>query len=266
VPTPRLTDGTVNFGRVAGEKGIWQVPYITNMGDRLVDDEGKPLRPQPQRGAGGGGRAGLGGPLGGGEGTGGGRGRGGAKSEPWVPFQPWAAAVYDYNSRNDSKYDPEGYCLPPGGPRMMATPYPAEIIQLPEQKRVIMIFEGATHIWREIFMDGRPHPSGGALNRATRLLGGPLQGDARRRNRRLRGHVARLLRPPHQATASSALHAPKKGTLRRTTVDDPGAYTKPFKMAWDVPWNGGGELRYLPGKQQVPEPPDGRLRPADLRT
>ena len=47
---------------------------------------------------------------------------------------------------------------------MMATPYPAEIIQLPEQKRIIMIFEGATHIWREISMDGRPHPEGDALN------------------------------------------------------------------------------------------------------
>ena len=27
-----------------------------------------------------------------------------------------------------------------------------------------MIFEGATHIWREIYMDGRPHPEGDALN------------------------------------------------------------------------------------------------------
>ena len=64
---------------------------------------------------------------------------------------PWSAAVYDYNSQNQSKYDPEGYCLPPGGPRLMATPYPMEIIQLPEQKRIIMIFEGGTHIWREIY-------------------------------------------------------------------------------------------------------------------
>src|SRR5262245_27574127 len=111
-PTPRLADGTVNFGRVPGEKGIWNVPYITNMGMRVVDDAGNSLAPQPEgrggRGAAaaGGGRA-AGAPLGGGEGTGGGRGRGGAKTEPWVPFQPWAAAVYDYNSKNDSKYDPE---------------------------------------------------------------------------------------------------------------------------------------------------------------
>ena len=77
---------------------------------------------------------------------------------------PWSAAVYDYNSKNESKYDPEGYCLPPGGPRMMATPYQMEIVQQPEHKRILMIFEGATHIWREIYMDGRKFPEGDALN------------------------------------------------------------------------------------------------------
>ena len=47
---------------------------------------------------------------------------------------------------------------------MMATPYQMEIIQQPEHKRIIMIFEGATHIWREIYMDGRKFPEGDALN------------------------------------------------------------------------------------------------------
>ena len=106
-------------------------------------------------------RAGGAGARGGG---GGGGGRGGSKSEPWMPWMPWSAAVYDYNSKNESKYDPEGYCLPPGGPRMMATPYQMEIIQQPEHKRIMMIFEGATHIWREIYMDGRAFPEGDALN------------------------------------------------------------------------------------------------------
>jgi hypothetical protein len=248
-PTPRFADGTVNFGRVPGEKGIWNVPYITNMGMRLVDDEGKSLAPQPEGrgGRGGGGRAG-GAPLGGGEGGGAGGGRGGAKSEPWVPFQPWAAAVYDYNSVNQSKYDPEGYCLPPGGPRMMATPYPAEIIQLPEQKRVIMIFEGAAHIWREIFMDGREHPKGDALNPT--YLGhsvGHYEGDA------LVVDVVGFNEAtwldyfghPHtdQLHVIERFTRPNKGTLHyEATIDDPGAYTKPFKMAWDIPWNARGEL------------------------
>jgi hypothetical protein len=246
-PTPRLADGTVNFGRVAGEKGIWNVRYITNMGMQVVGDDGQLLAPPPQRG--GGGRAGRAGgaPLGGGEGAGGG-GRGGAKSEPWVPFQPWAAAVYDYNSKNQSKYDPEGYCLPPGGPRLMATPYPMEIIQLPEQKRVVMIFEGATHIWREIYMDGRQHPTGDALNPT--YLGhsvGHYEGDA------LVVDVVGFNEAtwldyfghPHtdQLHVVERFTRPNKGTLHyEALIDDPGAYTKPFKVAWDTPWNGRSEL------------------------
>ena len=121
---------------------------------------------------------------------------------------PWSAAVYDYNSKNESKYDPEGYCLPPGGPRMMATPYQMEIIQLPEHKRIVMIFEGATHIWREIYMDGRKFPEGDALNPdVSRLLGRPA-GERRHARRREQGlqreQLARLLRP--SAHRSDARH------------------------------------------------------------
>jgi hypothetical protein len=242
-PTPRLADGTVNLGRVVGEKGIWNVPYITNMGMRLVDDSGKPVAPAVDPA----GRGRGGAPLGGGEGAAGG-GRGGAKSEPWVPFQPWAAAVYDYNSVNQSKYDPEGYCLPPGGPRMMATPYPAEIIQLPDQKRIIMIFEGATHIWREIFMDGRPHPAGDALNptylghSVGRWEGDTLVVDVVGFNEATWldyfGH-------PHtdQLHVVERFSRPNKQTLHyEAVIDDPGAYTKSFKVAWDIPWRANAEL------------------------
>jgi hypothetical protein len=243
LPTPRLADGTVNLGRVPGEKGVWNVPYITNMGMRIVDENGKSVAPAPD--AGGRGRAGA--PLGGGEGGGGG-GRGGTKSEPWVPFQPWAAAVYDYNSANQSKYDPEGYCLPPGGPRMMATPYPAEIIQLAEQKRIIMIFEGATHIWREIYMDGRLHPTGDALNPT--YLGhsvGRWEGDTLVVDTVGFNEATWLDYFGHPHT--DRLHVverfsrPSKQTLHfEALIDDPGAYTKPFRVAWDIPWRANAEL------------------------
>jgi len=246
LPTPRLADGSVNLGRVPGEKGIWNVPYITNMADRVVGPDGKPVPEiQARQAAAAAARAGGAGRAAGG---GGGGGRGGTKSEPWMPFQPWAAAVYDYNSKNDSKYDPEGFCLPPGGPRMMATPYPAEIIQLPEQKRIIMIFEGATHIWREIFMDGRAHPTGDELNPT--YLGhsvGRWEGDTLvvdivgfNENSWLDyfGH-------PHtdKMHIVEKYSRPNKNTLHyEATVDDPGAYTKPFTLAWDIPWNANGEL------------------------
>ena len=245
-PTPRLADGTPNLGRVPGEKGIWNLPYITNFGERVLGPDG--VMPVPARGGGRGAGAGRGGgPLGGGEGTAGG-GRGGAKSEPRVPFMPWSAAVYDYNSQNQSKYDPEGYCLPPGGPRLMATPYPMEIIQLPEQKRIIMIFEGGTHIWREIYMDGRPHPQGDALNptylghSVGRWEGDTLVVDVVGFNEETwldyYGH-------PH----TDMLHVvekfsrPNKNTLHyEATIDDPGAYTKSWTVAWDIPWRANAEL------------------------
>jgi hypothetical protein len=243
-PTPKLADGTVNLGRVPGEKGMWNLPYITNMGMRVVGDDGQLLPQivaanQAARAGGAGGRGG-----------GGGGGRGGTKSEPWVPFKPWAAAMYDYNSKNDSKYDPEGYCLPPGGPRMFATPYPGEILQLPEQKRVIMIFEGGTHIWREIYMDGREHPKGDALN-PTYL--GHSVGRYEDNGQTLVVDVVGFnenswldyFGHPH----TDKLHVverftrPNKNTLHyEALIDDPGAYTRPFKVAWDINWQPTGEL------------------------
>ena len=37
---------------------------------------------------------------------------------------------------------------------------------------------------------------------------------------------------------------PNKGTLHfQATVDDPGAYTRPWTFAWDIPWRAGQELQ-----------------------
>jgi hypothetical protein len=162
---------------------------------------------------------------------------------------PWSAAVYDYNSKNESKYDPEGYCLPPGGPRLMATPYQMEILQMPEHNRIVMIFEGATHIWREIYMDGRKFPEGDQLNPT--YLGysiGHYEGKDTlvventgfNENTWLDyfGH-------PHtdKMVVTERWTRPSKQTLHYSaTINDPGAYTKPFTVAWDVPWREGGEL------------------------
>ncbi len=46
--------------------------------------------------------------------------------------------------------------MPPGVPRMMYTPYPTEIFRLPE--RIVFVFEGGAHVWRNIWLDGRQQP------------------------------------------------------------------------------------------------------------
>jgi len=248
-PAPRLPDGTVNLGRVPGELGIWQLPYITNMGDRSRVVGAPPAPPRGDAAARGAARGG-GAQIGGGEGTAGGGQRGGAASEPWVPFQPWSAAVYNYNSLNNSKYDPEGYCLPPGGPRLYATPYPMEMLQQPELKRIVIIYEGGTHVWREIHMDGRAHAKGDAIKGQTWLgdsvghwEGDTLVVDVVGFNE---GTWLDYFGHPHtdQMHIVEKYTRPNKGTLHyEATIDDPGAYTKPWTVAWDIPWTANGELQ-----------------------
>ena len=171
-----------------------------------------------------------------------------------MPWMPWSAAIYDYHSKNESKYDPEGYCLPPGGPRMMATPYHAEIVQLPEHNRILMIFEGATHIWREIYMDGRKFPEGEELNPT--YLGYSIgrwqdkdtlivENKGFNENSWLDyfGH-------PHtdKMEVVERWSRPNKNQLRyEATVTDPGAYTRPFTMMWNnITWQATGVRAELP--------------------
>ena len=116
-PAPRLPDGRPDLGN---GKGAWNPRVIANL-------------------------AGVGDP-----------GRSPVEKIVDVPFQAWAKAVYELRQANLQQYDPESRCLPPGIPRLMATPFPFQIFQ--QSDRVLFVFEGGAHVWRTIFTDGRPHP------------------------------------------------------------------------------------------------------------
>lgn len=72
-----------------------------------------------------------------------------------IPFLPEAEALHKVRHDSLAKDDPEARCLPPGVPRMSTTPYPWTIVQTPQL--IVIVYEGGAHIWRKIFMDGRPH-------------------------------------------------------------------------------------------------------------
>jgi hypothetical protein len=78
-----------------------------------------------------------------------------------VPFTPWGLAKFNERRANLSKDDPESYCLPPGVPRYNGTPYPFQILQLPD--RVVILYE-QSHMYRVIFMYGRKHTPEDQLN------------------------------------------------------------------------------------------------------
>lgn len=202
-PTPRFEDGTVDLG---GD-GVWDLPYITNFARTLPGyDEGE--RP---------------------------------------PFLPWTKAMWEYNRSNNVKYDPEGFCLPPGGPRSMGTPYPAEIIQ--NRDRIIIIFEGGGHVWREIHMDGREHPPMDQINPSYfghsvgHWEGDTLVVDTVGYNEKtwldFNGHMH-----TDQLHTIEYITRPYKEKLHyEAVIDDPGAYSEPWMVEWDIAWSEGEELQ-----------------------
>ena len=167
-----------------------------------------------------------------------------------IPYQQWARELANYRKvETASKYDPQGFCLPPAGPRMMTTPYPMEIIQLPEQKRILMIYEGGAHVWRLIYMDGRSHPEGDALNptwmghSVGHWDGDTLVIDTVGFNE---GTWIDMGGKPH----TDQLHLIER--LTRTdlytlhyeaTIDDPAAYNAPWKVRFDVTWDPNGQIQ-----------------------
>ena len=64
-----------------------------------------------------------------------------------VPFNPKGKQVWE-ERRLTKAADPEKQCLPSGVPRIMYEPYSVEFLQLPN--RVVIVYEGGTHIFRSI--------------------------------------------------------------------------------------------------------------------
>lgn len=165
-----------------------------------------------------------------------------------IPFQPWAKALYDYRNRTDQKDDPNNYCLPGGGTRPTSLMSGWEFIQIPEQKRIIRIFERPTRFWQVIYMDGRSHPQEAYdiptwMGHATGSWDGDtLVVDTVGFNE---GHWISRTGAPR-----TYLHHVTERFTRKdyftlgyeATIDDPGAYTRPWKIAWDIKWELGEEL------------------------
>lgn len=172
------------------------------------------------------------------------------RKEEGIPFQPWAKALYEYRIKTEQKDDPEGFCLPPGGVSATSnrTASPWEFLQMPEQKRIVRIFEGSAHMWQVIYMDGRPHPPD--VDEIPTWLGhsvGHWEGDT------LvvdtvgfnEGHwlsVSGLVRTSQHHVIERFTRVNYNNLRYEATIDDPGAYTRPFKVGWDLPWNSSQEL------------------------
>lgn len=167
----------------------------------------------------------------------------GAENKVDVPFLKWAKAKFEEN-RTHPANDSASRCLPEGVPRISYTPNAFEILQLPN--RIVFVYEGGTHIWRTVWMDGRAHPKDPNPNWMGDALGhwegDSLVVDSVGFNDRTwldeAGH-------PH----TERLHVIEKyrriGPLAmnyEVVIDDPGAYTQSWTVSTRIPFRPGGKL------------------------
>ena len=156
-----------------------------------------------------------------------------------LPIQPWALKV---TLDRLSKDDPEALCLPAGVPRQ--APYPWRIVQTPTH--IFFLFEGNIHSYRQIFMDGRAHPTGPDPtwygHSVGRWEGDTLVIDTVGFNDKFwfdfAGH-------PHteKLRTIERYRRPEFGKLLYdVSIDDPGAYTKPFTLYGDHTYESDTEL------------------------
>jgi len=146
-----------------------------------------------------------------------------------------------------SKDDPEANCLPTGVPRI--APYPWRIVQMPTHTKathIFFLFEANIHSYRQIFMDGRKHPAdpdptwyGHSIGR---WEGNTLVIDTVGYNDKFwfdfKGH-------PHTEMLHTIERYTRKnvGTLvNEVTIEDPGAYVRPFKVTFTATLRPGDEL------------------------
>jgi hypothetical protein len=154
----------------------------------------------------------------------------GLPAEADLPFQPWARALHA--SRLASPLEPHTRCKPSGGPRVFLTPYGVEIVEIQDQKRILIFDVGGPHSFRTIYMDGRAHPKNFEPtyygHSVGRWEGDTLVVDTVGFNERFWFDRSGL---PH----TNQLHTLERftrvdlDTVRyELTIDDPGAYTAPF--------------------------------------
>jgi hypothetical protein len=156
-----------------------------------------------------------------------------------VAMLPWAEEIV--KSRL-SKDDPEANCLPSGVPR--GSPYPWRIVQTPTH--YFILYEGNIHSYRQIFMDGRKHPEdidptwyGYSIGR---WEGSTLVVDTIGFNGKFWFDYVGHPNTEQLHTIERYTRTDMGNMAIEVTIDDPGAYTKPFTTVGRARLMAGTEL------------------------
>jgi hypothetical protein len=226
-PTPRWPDGRPRLGPPPGETGYWGYPSR----NFLIEDGVKVQI----------GEYGL---------------LNNINDAPRVaPMQPWALGVYRLRQSTHLERDPMLLsCKPPGGPRQFQQIYGFQFVEQPDFKRVFVLLGGGNRNRRIIYTDGRKHLGqiqGNDDNplfygiAVARWEGDTFVVDNRQFNEEFWFDNGGL---PHteQLQLTERFTRVDMATMRyEATINDPGAYTRPWKSSWTLSWVPGEETPYF---------------------
>jgi hypothetical protein len=153
-----------------------------------------------------------------------------------VPFQPWAKTLADQRlDGSHSREDPDANCLPQGVPKIDAAPAPWKVVQTPAF--TVIVYE-AFNLWRQVFTDGREfakdlNPSWMGYSTG-KWDGDTLVVDSRGFNGK--AWLDQVGKPSTEKLhVIERFHRKDFGHMDlQITIDDPGAYTKPWTVNQDV--------------------------------
>jgi hypothetical protein len=223
-PVPRWPDGKPRLGATPGSTGYWAYPSATSLVEAgvKIDVDGN------------------------------GQLRNIADAAKVAPLQTWARDLYVLRQRNFLKDDPMFlYCKPPGGPRQYQLAYGFQLVEDRAFNRMFVLIGSGNRNFRLIYTDGRTNQ-------------GQLQGDFD--NPLYYGRSSGKWEGDTFVVETSGFNEkfwfsngglPHTEQLRLTerftrtdydtlkydvTINDPGAYTRPWSSNWTLRWVNGQEM------------------------
>lgn len=172
-----------------------------------------------------------------------------------APMQPWALGIYRLRQGMHLERDPMFLdCKPPGGPRQYQQIYGVQFVEQPDFDRVFVLLGGGNRNRRIIYTDGREHIGQIGGNDDNPLFYGlgvaaweddTFVVDMRSFNEEFWFDNGGL---PHtdQLQLIERFTRVDMRTLRYSvTINDPGAYTRPWTSTWTLEWIPGEEMPYF---------------------
>jgi hypothetical protein len=153
-----------------------------------------------------------------------------------LPLQPWAAELKKKRMADNSKDNPDVWCLPIGLMQYHNHPQPRQIVQT---KNLMLITYESNYGLRYIYMDGRPAPNNDPTPWWFGYSRGWWEGDDTLvvETTNFRGDERAGWLDVNGSPYTDALkmterfRRPNFGTMQiDVTIDDPKAYTKPFTV------------------------------------